>query len=238
LSDYEPKQPERFSDRFPVPADNVTDAPIVCLPLNLEWIEVITGALDFLTTASAWDYADQTELDFALKNAETLLAVFNQAVECVVPQTLTVDNVIVEHQLAQNTAGGSSVANAWTLLPFNTIVQDDTGFATLVGNRLFLPVGLWRIDVNHVIRSNAAMSCRIRQETYTGDVGANVNFPATTIVDMRHSTIRNAQFLNPALGFEYYLTSALATNGLGLPMNIAGEVERYGRMIATRYTLT
>lgn len=228
---------DTFSDKLPVPTEKVTDAPVYCIPINAEWLTMMSGALAFMREPRAWDYANDTELQFALQNVETLIALLQDWQECVVPVTYTIQKVEAYHVLAQNTAGGSTVAGVRTVIPFNTLAYDETGSATLEANVLTLPAGLWRIQAEHSFRYGVASTIRVALNLGALSHGCNDVIAAGAGQVERVDVLTN-QVAAFTVSMDYYASQAQATNGLGLPINEAGYSELYGKIIAERFIQT
>lgn len=233
---FRPRFPSDATAPLPVPTDQMTDPPLYCVKMNGEWLTYLTGVVERLGRDSRYDLDSQEEHDQIFTNVHEMLARFADAAECVEPVTYEIQTFTIEHRLAQNVAGGATVANAWTTVPYNVLVQDDTGQVVFGGDAFTLPVGVWDIEATHVIRSNAAMNARIRIGAGSTLVSENIAHPATTVKLHRVRAVIPV-VIPAAKVIEYYVTSALAVNGLGLPMNVAGEQEVYGKVTCRRLTL-
>lgn len=139
---------------------------------------------------------------------------------------------VIEEQQATNTAGGASVATTWTTRVLNTEVVDADGIVSISSN-LFTPIaGTYRIFVNAPFLGNGAGVSNLRIRLRNNTAGS------TVLVSANHSLLPgqgvnatlSTQFTangTDAYAIQYYVTVARATNGLGVVINEASNVERY-----------
>ncbi len=138
--------------------------------------------------------------------------------------------VILEGQKTAGTAGGSSVASAWTTLALTTEVVDTGGICTLTSNQFVLPAGSYLAEgITELYAANAARM-RLR----------NITDTATTLVSMSDNgaaTVTTTPEINgpftiaasKTFELQYWVGNATATNGLGQGSS-SGEIEIYTRI--------
>lgn len=142
-----------------------------------------------------------------------------------------VSKAIIADQKASTTAGGSPTANTWTTRTLNTEVSDPDGIVSVAANQFTPIAGIYNVKIySPMVGSGNPTGARIRlRNVTTGAVlktspnfsgNANGGIPAT----LEHTIIANG---TDAFDTQYYITSALLTNGLGVPVSEAGVVEQY-----------
>lgn len=67
-----------FVSPVPVPAYYPSDAPLVCVQFNADWLPLVIGALSQLTQPAAWQGDDGTQ-DAAVQCADDLIGIFSEA---------------------------------------------------------------------------------------------------------------------------------------------------------------
>lgn len=80
-----------FKQPIPVPSADVTDAPTVCISVNVEWLGIILGLVNTLTAQSTWSSDDPAEVDRACNNGFELLRQLANPELCPVPIEFQVD---------------------------------------------------------------------------------------------------------------------------------------------------
>lgn len=74
-----------YKCEVPVPTSHPSDAPLVCISVNLDWIPYIVGALGALTADSTWDTDDENTLATVKSNVSDLMQLFAAMEACPVP---------------------------------------------------------------------------------------------------------------------------------------------------------
>jgi hypothetical protein len=137
--------------------------------------------------------------------------------------------VIVDEK-TQGTAGGASTAGSWFTRDLNTELADPDGIVSVTSNQFTLGAGKYLIEFSvpghrcgkHRARLYNSTATSVVAESINQQTDANAN--VTTIatgngyVDISSSTVFEIQ---------QRVTTTRATNGLGLPFNLSGEVEFY-----------
>lgn len=142
-----------------------------------------------------------------------------------------VSKAIIADQKAANTAGGTPTATTWTTRTLNTEVSDPDGIVAIATNRFTPIAGVYNVKIYApMVGSGNPTGARIRLRNVTAGTvlktssnfsgNANGGIPAT----LEHSFVANG---TDAFDVQYYITSALATNGLGFPINEGAVVETY-----------
>jgi hypothetical protein len=143
---------------------------------------------------------------------------------------------IIEEQQTSGTAGGTSTATTWTTRVLNTEVVDANSIVTISSN-LFTPIaGTYRIVINSPFISAAAAntSARVRlwNNTSSAEVDRSNNYflgGATNGGNVILETVFTANGTD-AYAAQYFVTQGRATNGLGLAVSEASNVERFTRV--------
>lgn len=134
---------------------------------------------------------------------------------------------------AQNTAGGSMVATTWTTRDLNSEI-DTNGIVSLAAN-LFTPIaGVYEITVVAPFVGNSgtptSILCRLLNNTAgivpTGGYSSVERAQVSDSVTIVLNTVFEANGVD-AYAIQYYSTQARATDGLGLPINLASISETY-----------
>lgn len=229
-----PRWPLAGDDELPVPEANIDDEPQRCIRLNAEWLTYVVGAVEQLANYKRYNLTTQEEIDHVYDNFQHLMERLVAEKECVEPVTYALQLVTVGDWRPQNTAGGSTVVTAWTTLPYNAMIYDGTGGASVSGNAIFLPAGTWRVHAEHQISCDAAMFGQIRMNN--GGVFTYGTHDRFLIDETKVLTVDGVALLpsGGAISFEYYVTNAFPTGGLGRIMNLAGQDEKYGHVVCER----
>lgn len=139
---------------------------------------------------------------------------------------------VFEDQKATNTAGGGSTATTWTTRVLNTEVVDADGIVSLSSNTFTPIAGTYRLYVNSPFIASASATghgrLRLRNVTTTTVIQVSANH--AMLVNTQANMTMMAEFTangTDAFDIQYYITQSRATNGLGIAVNEAGEVEHY-----------
>ena len=142
---------------------------------------------------------------------------------------------VLQNRQTQNTAGGSSSAGSWEIIPLNTEYEDASDFVTTTSLPAFsLPAGTYQIDASCPFYLSSKSQVRLYNVTDNA-VQTNVNGKAvlgssaygsnsgTSVVE---SSLYGTFTITGTKQFriEYTVTDARATDGLGLPGNIDEEI--------------
>ncbi len=143
---------------------------------------------------------------------------------------------VLVHQVADNTSGGSTVANAWTDLPLTDEVVDDIGVA-LASNTVTLPAGTYDIDASHVFVNYNRGMIRLYNVTAAAEIPNSISVcecseAGTVSGNNLQTKIRVTFSVATQIKMQYYVTYAYATHGLGAQMDVSPDhVAWFGRMI-------
>lgn len=141
------------------------------------------------------------------------------------------------YEQPNNTNGGSSTINAWTIYPLNTILQNDLNIASISSNTFILPAGTYSVTNSSFFLGNAGNGqMRLKNLTdstvpllgnvgYSGVGGGNGSNSAYSIVSGQKFTITTAKTFQ----LEYYVTSNFNNSDLGIAVSVGnGEVGIFG----------
>lgn len=141
----------------------------------------------------------------------------------------------LQDRQAQNTSGGGATSGAWTARVLNTELVDTGNHCTLAANQFTLAAGTYNIVArcpayacgNFQARlynaTDAAVQTDGTNEIYStaGFSDTNTAYQQSTWVELRgRFTLATAK----ALQIEMRVQTTKATNGLGLPANLAAEI--------------
>jgi hypothetical protein len=143
------------------------------------------------------------------------------------------------YTVASGTDGGGSTANAWTTRAINTEDYDDIGI-TLSSNQMTIPAGTYLISgFGQCTNAGTAMSARHRFQNITAGSTIAVSdsaYAGNTSI-MLIPTILPAKITfttSTVVEMQYYVTQAVATNGLGKASTIASTSEVYAQIFITK----
>lgn len=143
---------------------------------------------------------------------------------------LGIGYMLVQHQVAQGTSGGSAAAGIQTR-PLNTVVANTISGASLASNQITLPAGTYRVrgfaEAFHVNASKIALY-NVTDATYIQQ-GGSVNGENTLgdLMTIEVSLVgRFTLAATKVLELRQFCEIAYATSGLGYPSNSMG-VEVY-----------
>jgi len=144
----------------------------------------------------------------------------------------------VVEEFAPNVAGGASVAATQNIRALNTTVENGITGASLNAStyRVTLPAGEYLFDYSAPARSVNGHYAFIYQVSPApaGNIGNGSNaYAASTDASMTISSGSNIVTLTASstvIELRHYTTSAVSTNGLGWPVNVAGRNERYSSL--------
>lgn len=145
------------------------------------------------------------------------------------------DNLlIVRHQEAANTAGGTNgTASAWTTRPLNTVLHNSLRGSSLVSNVITLPPGTYALDFRSITYRAGPNQARF-QNTTAGETVAYglgiyaVNTQETNLVSTGSGYVK----IDKTSKFElqHKAGTQRATDGWGNEMNI-GDNEVYAEVV-------
>ena len=133
----------------------------------------------------------------------------------------------IQHQLAQNTAGGTFTSGSWQTRPMNTIVTDTGSLASVASNQIVLPAGIYYTQFLGVGHQCDRMQGRIQNVTdaTTLVLGMNI-FSGVTGTQEVHAVGRGRFTLGgtKTLEFQQRCQTTRSTDGYGTPNNWGTEV--------------
>lgn len=161
-----------------------------------------------------------------------LITYLSTALSTSISGVLTTSNLIhVQDQKTSGTAGGSSSAGTNTRI-LNTVVTNTISGASLVSNQIILPAGTYWVDASCPC-SNAGQS---KAYLYNA-TDSNVQIVSTSeyignTLSAQHRVFLSGKFTiasQKTFDLRHYITSAQASNGLGVATNM-GQIEIYSEI--------
>lgn len=159
----------------------------------------------------------------------------------VVTLATSLGQVEVEEQVAANTAAGAATATTWHdrgsaagwVKTFDTLTST---FLTITSAKLVLLAGTYIIEGSapayktdgHRVRITRYNSSDISQQVIYGS--SEISAAADAIQTRSRICAKITFAAGDYFKLEHYATSAQATNGLGLPVNVASAVEIYAQV--------
>ena len=138
----------------------------------------------------------------------------------------TVDNfadiAIFNETQAANTNGGTSVAGAWTKRVLNTTVVNNITGCSIASSVITLPAGTFNISANAPFLNCGQAKIKLRNTTAGTDAIIGISGYANPAVTIQiYGLLSGTVTTTAATNFElqYYVNSALANQGLGVPTN-------------------
>lgn len=141
-----------------------------------------------------------------------------------------VTNVIqLQDQRSSGTNGGTSVAAAWTTHALNTEVLDTGSHCSLGSNQFTLLAGTYRVRGSCVLHRGDVSMVRVRNVSDNVTVAQSLNLYANSaaayamvapIAEGATFTIASSKVFE----LQYYVQTALATNGLGAASSAGTEI--------------
>lgn len=152
--------------------------------------------------------------------------------------------VVVQHRQASGTSGGTvPTATMWATRPLNTLVQDDTGAASVASNTFTLPPGNWDIYASSSFYDIQRVRARLYNVTdsVTALLGSSeftdANFSAGAVTK---SEIFGTLVLTSPKTFRLdYYSQDTESGGYGLGVAVStGDVEIFATVKAVRYKVS
>jgi hypothetical protein len=134
---------------------------------------------------------------------------------------------------ASNTAGGTSVANAWTKRVFNTTNVNTITGCSIASSVITLAAGSYYVTGSAPFHQSVGTRIRLQNtsDSTTTILGQNCLMAGGENVDIS-ATLLGYFTIAASKNFEmqYYVTAAIASTGLGRPLNVVGISEVYGQI--------
>lgn len=224
--------PQRGQLSLPVPEDSVFDEPMRCLHINAEWLTYLAGMVFQLGDFSLYEQETEEEKTHIYRNVQTLLAQIGEAEECPEPVTYQIQVIQYLHLENVGVNGGTTTANAWTALPINHKLRDDTGLTSVSGNVISgIPNDDWNVDAEHVIRTDAAAWSQIRLAAALAYRGVQQR----VLTDEKLISFKGVYPVSSGtLSWSYYVSDALVNTGLGQAKSLGTDGEVYGKITMWR----
>jgi hypothetical protein len=128
-----------------------SDATYHVARFNENYLSVLVGLLEPLTDVRYWE-GEQTDIDGMPDRILELIAAIDTPYEC--PAGEGMNNIIQAcYVLPANTQqGAQATLNVYNQFPFNTLISDTTGLASLeTPGGLIVPVGNWLLSLTYNI---------------------------------------------------------------------------------------
>ena len=134
---------------------------------------------------------------------------------------------------ASGTNSGSSVANAWTKRTLNTTNKNDITGCSIASSVITLPAGSYYVTASAPFHQSNALRLRLQNTSDATTAILGQNADAGSGIGLTVNAFMTGYFtITASKNFElqYYVTGAVATNGLGQRMNVAAISEVYGEI--------
>jgi len=135
---------------------------------------------------------------------------------------------------ASGTAGGTATAGAWTKHVLTTEV-DASSITTLdTGASTFVPIaGTYLVQIVMAFGQTDGSRCRLYNTTQASEVARSiqVKLSGEGLVSLSSTFIADGV---DAYEVQWYCTTSHTTNGLGAPLTVAGETEKYLEVVLTK----
>jgi hypothetical protein len=146
------------------------------------------------------------------------------------------DYILITHELADGTAGGSITGNTWNIRPFNAEKQDTGSYASVASNVITLAAGTYDCDIISVTYEVGVTQARLYNMT-SGTVAAYGNVQGNSYFANPGSVIKTRLVLTGSTQFrvEQNSSSTRATDGFGVASAFTGSPETYATFQCLRY---
>lgn len=142
--------------------------------------------------------------------------------------------VVLQDQKAGATNGGASTATTWHVRDLTAEVVDTAGICTLAANRFTLPPGVYEIHAHAPSYQGGPNKLALYNYTTSAYVHYGQNNPGlTTTGAVADLSTYFAITVSTTFELHHYITSAKATDGLGIAMNV-GTGEVYSEVLLRR----
>jgi len=213
----------------PLPSAGPSSPPRRLLWIADEWLPLISGLVEYMLWRGYWD-GDDDDVSQGRTWALELIDMIEESMP---------DNVgICAYQSAVGTNRGASVAG-YNARYFN-VVLTSAPWMGLSGSQVTLLPGTYRISIQAPARGANQHRLRLRDSinTTTYQYGVNEDAAAVSgVVNVNNcATLDCVRVITSAatLIVEHYITTALASNGLGRNLNVGTEVETYETITINR----
>lgn len=233
----------RFRGQWPTPETSPTSTicRVLLIPDDIRIMAAVDGALSFILNEDYWRDAGLSVEETVELLDNMFLSYIDSQGSC--PVEIQEQNITAYHSVTSGTNGGSTVANAWTICPFNLVSRVNTSDGTLASNVLTLPAGLWRIRARHALFQSNGTSiaiCGVRLKTHFGVItNAYNSIPLRSVASSQAipEVDVTLNFIMPTeLSLEYRTNVLWANAGLGAPLT-QGSDELYGEISCSRVVL-
>ena len=138
-------------------------------------------------------------------------------------------HILIRHELASGTNGGSLVAGSWQTRALNTIVYDTGGHASIASNQITLDAGTYRFEAEAVAYRVNAHKLKLVNITDTDDLGIGLNYWSAANSEGYNAAIVKGRFTiadTKVLELQHRSSATKTTNGFGVA-NGFGVIEVY-----------
>jgi hypothetical protein len=146
------------------------------------------------------------------------------------------DYILITHEVADGTGGGSITANTWNVRPFNTVKQSGGGSASVSSNVITLTAGTYDCEINSVTYEVGTTQARLYNVSTStvvayGTVQGNSYFTNPgSIIKTRLTLTGSTQFR-----VEQNAAGTRANDGFGVASAFTGSPETYALFECKRY---
>lgn len=168
-----------------------------------------------------------SQTDFSFSDTRQMLLLVHDGTRWCELQTptsiVTTPYIRVEDQKAKGTNGGSSSATTWHTRTLNTEVQDTGSYASVASNQVTLAAGTYDI-----VASAPAQGSNQHRLVLWNDTDGSLALAGTSESNNSTDGVTTRSFVcgrvtiasSKAFSLRHYITTALATYGLGVAANI------------------
>ena len=220
-----------FRANYPIelPVAGPNAPPLFALRVSAEWLPLVIGLVEYMLWPKFW-LGDSDDQQQGASWALELIDIIEEA---------TVDEVgIAVNKLATGTNAGASSAG-YNARTFNTVIHAASWMSINGGQVVLLP-GTYHIHITAPARGANQHRLRLRDSVATTTYQYGGNEDANAIAGVvnvgNHATLDCVRTItaSASLVVEHYITTALATNGLGRNLNIGTELEYYESIVIRR----
>jgi hypothetical protein len=146
------------------------------------------------------------------------------------------DYILITHEVADGTDGGSVTANTWNVRPFNKEEVDTGGYASVSGNVITLSAGTYECDIQSSTYEIGRTQLRLYNVT-TSSVMAYGSLTSASYYAMPPSVLKTRFTLSGStqLRVEQNGQTTTANTGFGIASTWTGSPEIYASFECRRY---
>jgi hypothetical protein len=146
------------------------------------------------------------------------------------------DYILITHEVADGTGGGSITANTWNVRPFNTVKHSGGGSASVSSNVITLAAGTYDCEINSITYEVGTTQARLYNVS-SATVVAYGTVQGNSYLANPGSIIKTRLTLTGSTQFrvEQNAGGTRATDGFGVASAFTGTPETYALFECKRY---